>query len=89
MTMGGKIPLRLRGSAMVSPSRMLALAFRIAVSIVLFPEALETIFNPSKIGTPLLTSVPRVRENRAIAIFLNFFALEGQHWGGGWRQLFY
>src|SRR4030042_4239544 len=71
MTMGGKIPLRFKGSAIVSPSRMLALALRMAVSMVLFPEALETIFNPSKMGTPLLIRVPNVLENPAPAIFFN------------------
>jgi hypothetical protein len=69
MTIGGKIPLRLRGSAMVSPSRILDLALRMAVSMVLFPEAFETMLKPSKMGTPLLTSVPNVRENRATEIF--------------------
>jgi hypothetical protein len=69
--MGGKIPARFKGSAIVSPSRMLALALRMAVSIVLFPDVLETMFNPSKMGTPLLTRVPSVRENRATEIFLN------------------
>jgi hypothetical protein len=69
ITMGGNIPLRFRGSAMVSPSRILALAFRIAVSMVLFPEVFETMLNPSRIGTPLLTSVPKVREKRATEIF--------------------
>jgi hypothetical protein len=67
--MGGNIPLRFNGSAIVSPSRILALAFRIAVSMVRFPEVLETILKPSRMGTPLLTRVPRVRENRATAIF--------------------
>jgi hypothetical protein len=50
---------------------MLALAFIMAVSTALLPEVLETMLNPSKIGTPLLTRVPNVRENRATAIFLN------------------
>jgi hypothetical protein len=48
---------------------MLALAFMIAVSIVLFPAAFETMINPSKMGTPLLTRVPNVRENLATEIF--------------------
>src|SRR4030042_3956338 len=71
MTIGGKRALRFKGSAMVSPSRMLALAFIMAISMALFPEVLETILNHSKMGTPLLTRVPNVRENRATAIFLN------------------
>ena len=51
--------LRPRGSAIVSPSRMLARALRMAFSTVRFPAVLETMFSPSKMGTPLLTSVPK------------------------------
>jgi len=56
------------GSAIVLPSLMLPRAFTIASSMILLPAVFETMSMLSRMGTPLLTIVPRVREKRATAI---------------------
>ena len=42
----------------------------IASSMILFPAVFATMSMLSRMGTPLLTIVPRVRENRATATLL-------------------
>ncbi len=69
--MGGKTLLRVNGSAIGSPSRMLVRAFRTACSTTLLPAVLATISSAVKIGTPERTRVERVRAKRAMATFRN------------------
>ncbi|GBE36787.1 hypothetical protein BMS3Bbin07_00939 [bacterium BMS3Bbin07] len=59
----------MRVSATVFPSDTSDLTAYIAFSITLFPDVLAVMSSPSSMGTPLLTSVPRVLVNFAIAVF--------------------
>ncbi len=68
VTIGGNTLLSASGSAIVFPSLMLTRALMIASSMILFPAVFATMSMLSRMGTPLLTIVPRVRENRATAI---------------------
>src|SRR5256885_16489532 len=61
-TMGGNRPLDCRGTAILSPSRMLLRTLSMACDTTLFSTALATTSSACMIGTPLLISVPRVRE---------------------------
>ena len=69
VTMGGKTLALLKGSARVLPSLTLCRVARTASSTTLLPAVRATINSPSRIGTPLEMSVPRVRVNFATATF--------------------
>ena len=70
ITMGGKTFEASRGAVIVSPSFTLSCTAVTAFPTITFPEVSFTIVSACKIGTPLLTSVPKVRVNRAIATLL-------------------
>src|SRR2546422_921991 len=68
-TMGGNRPLDCRGTAILSPSRMLLRTLSMACDTTLFSTALATTSSACMIGTPLLISVPRVRVKREMVTF--------------------
>ena len=57
------------GLAMLSPSRIDSVTLPYSRSNMALPEVSRVMFSASKIGTPLETSVPRVRVVRAIMFF--------------------
>ena len=66
-TMGGKTPEASSGAVMVSPSFTLSCTPAMALLMMTLPAVSLTIVRACKMGTPLLTSVPRVRVKRAMA----------------------
>src|SRR5262245_38419672 len=70
MTIGGKTEDASRGAVMVSPSLTLSCTDATADPMMTLPEVSFTMVSACKIGTPLLTRVPKVRVNREIATLL-------------------
>ena len=58
-----------RGPARLRPSSTALRVAMMASSTMALPEVLAVISRPSRIGTPDAVKVPRVRQNRATAIF--------------------
>ena len=67
ITMGGKTPLASMGRTIVSPSLTLSWILEMAVEMMALPAVSLVMFRAWRIGTPLVTRVPRVREKREIA----------------------
>src|ERR1035437_3719055 len=70
MTMGGKTPEASSGAVMVSPSLTLSWMALTALAMMTLPAVSLTMVRAWRMGTPLLTSVPRVRVKREMAILL-------------------
>ena len=68
-TMGGNCSVRVSGSARLLPSSTSFRTMRMASSITALPAVRAVMSRDSRIATPELRSVPRVRQNRATAIF--------------------
>jgi hypothetical protein len=64
----GNTPETSRGWEMFSPPEMLVRAVIIASATTLLPAVFEVILSPSRMATPLYTSVPSVLVKRAMAI---------------------
>src|SRR5256886_8187135 len=69
ITIGGNAPLASSGCTIDSPSFTLSCTWAIAPEITVLPAVARVMFSACKIGTPLVTNVPRVREKREIAVF--------------------
>ena len=68
MAMGGKAPLASSGWTIDSPSFTLSCTWEIAPAITMLPAVSRVMLSACKIGTPLVTNVPSVREKREIAV---------------------
>ena len=62
---------------MVRPSSIALRTFISASSSTALPEVLAVMLKPSRIGTPEVIRVPRVRVKRATAIFLQQHPMNG------------
>src|SRR5207237_961412 len=77
VTMFGNTPDSRSGSTMVRPSSIAFRTFIRASSSTALPDVRAVMLNPSRIGTPEVIRVPRVRVNRATAILHRSAQLHG------------
>ena len=66
--MGGKTPLASRGWTIDSPSLTLSWTFEMASAMTELPAVSRVMLRAWRIGTPLVTSVPSVREKREMEL---------------------
>src|SRR5450759_1388934 len=69
ITIGGNARLASNGVTIDSPSFTLSCTCEMARAMTVLPAVSRVMLSACRIGTPLVTSVPSVRENREMAVF--------------------